>query len=365
MYPYILCDSMLLTIKSKLVTTQEQHELLLRTMESFNEACDHISDFAYHKQIFSKYQLQKHLYYEIRDKFSLSSQLAVRALAKVAESYKVDKKVPHQFQPHGAVIYDQRILSINNDMASILTLDGRIKTGIKYRKGQTIDRINGQTDLIYTNKKFYLQVLIDQTEAELTNSEEFLGVDLGIVNIAATSDGKRYSGEKCQEEREKYTRIKTKLQSVGTYSAKKHLRKISKKERRFKKDTNHCISKDIVQTAKDTNRSIALEELKGIRKRTTVRKADRDKYVKWAFNELRNFIEYKANISGVIVRFVNPAYTSKQCSVCGHISGKNKKKRDTFSCQKCGHTENADFNASKNIASRAAINQPIVLCSAN
>jgi IS605 OrfB family transposase len=334
-------------------------------MESFNEACNYISYFAYHKQIFSKFKLQNHLYYEIREKFSLSSQLTVRALAKVAESYKVDKKVLHQFQPHGAVIYDQRILSINNDMVSILTLDGRIKTGIKYRKGQTLDSRKGQTDLICQNKEFYLQIVVDQPEEPAVNSEEFLGVDLGILNIAATSDGKMYSGEKCQEVREKYAVIKAKLQSVGTYSAKKHLRKVSGRERRFKKDTNHCIAKDIVKTAKDTNRSIALEELTGIRERTTVRKADRDKKSKWAFNELRNFIEYKARMHGVIVRLVDPAYTSKQCSVCTHISDKNRKKQDTFSCQKCGHTENADFNASKNIASMAAINQPIVLCSGN
>ena len=102
-----------------------------------------------------------------------------------------------------------------------------------------------------------------------------------------SSDAKIYSGEKCQKIREKYARIKAKLQSGGTYSAKKHLRKISKKERRSKKDTSHCISKDIVQTAKDTNRSIAMEELKGIRERTTVRKVDRDTYVKWVFNGLR------------------------------------------------------------------------------
>ncbi|MDW7730874.1 MAG: transposase [Methanolobus sp.] len=356
---------MLITIKIKLVTTQEQHEQLLKTMEHFNNACNYISDFAYSNRVFSKFKLQKHLYYETREKFSLSSQLAVRALAKVAESYKVDKKVFHQFQLHGAVIYDQRILSINNDMVSILTLDGRIKTGIKYRKGQNVDSRKGQTDLIYQNKEFYLQIVVDQPEEPPVNSEEFLGVDLGIVNIAATSDGKMYSGEKCQQVREKYAVIKAKLQSVGTYSAKQHLTKISKKERRFKKDTNHVISVDIVQTAKDTNRSIALEELTGIRERTTVRKADRDKHHKWVFNELRNFIEYKAKIHGVIVRFVNPAYTSKQCSVCGHISDRNRKKQEVFSCQKCGHTENADYNASRNIASRAAINQPIVLCSGN
>ena len=245
----------------------------------------------------------------------MSSQLAVRAFGKVAESYKVDKKIFHQFKPHGAVVYDSRIISISKDIASILTLDGRIKTEIEYRKDKNINNRKGQTDLIYKNRKFYMQIVIDQPEATPINSEEFPGVDLGIVNIAATSDAKMYSGEECQKVREKYARIKAKLQSIGTYSAKGHLRKISKKERRFKKDTNHCISKDIFQTVKDTNRSIALEELTGIRERTTVRKADRDKQSKWAFNELRKFIEYKANISGIIVRFVDPAYTSKQCSV--------------------------------------------------
>ncbi|MDW7733230.1 MAG: transposase, partial [Methanolobus sp.] len=256
---------MLITIKSKLVTTQKQHDRLLKTMGHINKACNYISDFAYSNRVFSKFKLQKHLYYEIREKISLSSQLTVRALAKVAESYKVDKKAMHQFQLHGAVIYDQRILSISNDVVSILTLGGRIKTGIKYRKGQNIDSRKGQTDLIYQNKKFYLQIVIDQPEETPANSEEFLGIDLGIVNIAATPDGKLYSGEKCQEVREKYAKIKAKLQSVGTYSAKKHLRKISGRERRFKKNTNHIISKDIVRTAKDTNRSIALEELTGIR----------------------------------------------------------------------------------------------------
>jgi IS605 OrfB family transposase len=347
------------------MTTQEQHELLLRTMESFNEACNYISDFAYYNQVFSKFKLQKHLYYEIREKFMLSSQLTVRAIGKVADSYAIDKKIPHQFKSRGAVVYDERVLSVKNGIVSILTSVGRIKTRIKYREGQNIDSRKGQTDLIYQNKEFYLQIVVDQPEETPVNSEEFLGVDFGIVNIAATSDGKMYSGEKCQEVREKYAVIKAKLQSLGTYSAKQHLKKISKKERRFKKDINHVISKDIVKIAKDTNRSIALEELTGIRERTTVNKADRDKHSKWAFNELRNFIEYKARIHGIIVSFVNPAYTSKQCSACGHISDKNRKKQDTFSCHKCGHTENADFNASKNIASRAAINQPIVLCSVN
>ena len=206
-------------------------------------------------------------------------------------------------------------------------------------------------------------IVVDLPEETLNDSNEFLGVDLGIVNIATTSDGKTFSGMKCTEIREHFSKLKAIYQKAGTYSAKKHLRKISGRERRFKKDTNHCISKDIVQTAKDTNRSIALEDLSGIRERTTVRKAEKEKHEKWAFLELRNFIEYKAKILGVLVKLIDPHYTSQKCSVCGHIDKKNRKSQENFACLACGHTENADYNASKNIAFRAVINLPIVLCS--
>jgi putative transposase len=96
-------------------------------------------------------------------------------------------------------------------------------------------------------------IVIDLPEEELIFSDEALGVDFGMVNIATTSDGKIFSGNKCNEVRQKYSKIKAKLQKVGTWDAKKHLKKISGKERKFKKDVNHCISKEIVQTAKDTN----------------------------------------------------------------------------------------------------------------
>ena len=356
---------MLLTVKSKLITNQEQHDNLLETMQRFNEACNYISDFAFENNIFSKITLQKYLYYEIREKYGLSAQMVVRALGKVAESYKVDKKTLHEFDLHGAVVYDERILTVKKaDMISILTLKGRIEVGIKYGEYRKLDykRVRGQADLIYKNGTFYLMLIVDLPEDVLNDSNEFLGVDLGIVKIATTSDGKSYSGEKCNEVREHYSKLKSIYQKVGTYSAKKHLRKISGREKRFKKDTNHCISKDIVQTAKDTNRSIALEDLLGIRDRVTVRKAEREKHEKWAFLELRTFIEYKAKLSGVLVRLVDPRYTSRKCSVCGYISKKNRKTQANFVCCACGHSENADFNASKNIAFRAAINQPIVLC---
>lgn len=324
---------MLLTIKSKLITDQEQHNSLLKTMERFNEACNFISIFAFKKLVFGKVSLQKQLYYELREKYKLSSQMVVRALGKVAESYKVDKKTLHVFNLHGAIVYDQRILSYKaTDLISILTLDGRIEVEIKYGEYRKLDykRVKGQADLSYKNGIFYLMIVVDLPEDTLIDSNKFLGVDLGIVNIATTSDGKFFSGKKCTEVRQRYSKIKAKLQSIGTYSAKKHLRKISGRERKFKKNTNHCISKEIVQAAKGTNRSIALEDLTGIRKRPTVRKAEKESHEKWAFLELRNFIAYKAKLLGVLVRLVDPRNTSRICSVCGYTSKKIEKRKNVF-----------------------------------
>ena len=370
---------MLLTIKSKLITTDEQKCSLLKTVEKFNEACDYISEFAFRNRVFGKFTLQKNIYYTVRQNFGLSAQMAIRAIGKVAESYKVDKKVQHEFEKHGAIVYDQRVLSYHDaETISILTLDGRTDVKIKYGSYSKfeLDKIRGQADLIYKNGNFYLMIVVILPEEEISVPTEVIGVDLGTVNIATTSDGKVYSGQKCQEVRKKYAKIKSELQKVGTWDAKKHLKRISGRERRFKRDVNHCISKELVQDAKGTNRSIALEELTGIRERTTVSykkiSSKKDKYIakntndnksKWAFRELRFFIDYKAKLAGVLVQFVDPAYTSQMCSVCGHTSRENRKTQADFVCCACGYSENADYNASKNIASRAVVNQPIALCS--
>lgn len=346
---------MLLTIKVKLYPNKEQHKALLNTMECFNKACDYISKTAWDNHIFSKIAIQKIVYYDVRDKFDLSSQMVVRAIGKVAESYKVDKSCCHEFNKYGAIVYDQRVLTFKtSDKISILTLEGRECITIKYGEYRPLDmnRVRGQADLIYHNNTFYLMVVVDVPESDPIDPEGVIGIDMGIINIATTSDGEVFSGKKCTEVRRHYSALKAKLQSVGTHSAKKHLKKISGKERRFKKDTNHCISKAIVQTAKDTHRAIAIEDLTGIRTNSTVNKVVRMAIGKWAFDELGFFLKYKATLKGIPVFEVNPKNTSRECSICGHIDKNNRKTQAEFQCQKCGHSENADINASKNISFR-------------
>jgi len=83
---------------------------------------------------------------------------------------------------------------------------------------------------------------------------------MGIENVATDSDNQIFEGSKVEQIRKRYARLRSRLQHVGTKSAKRKLRKLTGKERRFKKDVNHVISKNIVEKAKGTTRGIGLEK---------------------------------------------------------------------------------------------------------
>jgi IS605 OrfB family transposase len=355
---------MLKTIRIKLLPTQEQKQRLLATMKVVNAACNSISEFVYHNHVVNRFELQKQMYRTVRADYSLGAQMTILACRKVADSYYVSIKkgeewTLHTFRPRGAIAYDGRTYSIRDAIISLWTIDGRIKVPM-----QTTYQVTNQCelDLCYDRSKnrFYLNVSVEVPEEPPYQPTTYLGIDLGVDNIAATSDGVQVPGTDCERVRQWYQERRQILQSVGTRSAKRRLKQISTGESRFKKQVNHVISKHLVTLAKDTSRGIALEDLTGIRERTTVRHTQRDRHAKWAFAQLRSFIQYKATIKGVPVVLVDPAYTSQQCSVCGYTDTKNRKTRNVFSCCSCTHTEPADINAAKNIAVRAAANQPMV-----
>lgn len=355
---------MLKTIRVKLLPTQDQKKILLDTMKVVNTACNSISEFAFQNKVFNRFELQKQLYQSVRSEYRLGAQITILACRKVADSYyasikKGEELTLHKYRPRGAIAYDSRIYTLKNNVVSLWTIGGRIKIPIQTKYSLSTGK---ELDLCYdrTKNQFYLNISVDVPEEPKYVPQSYLGVDLGIVNIAATSDGIQVPGTDCERVRQWYQKRRQILQSVGTKSAKRRLKRLSKGERRFKKHVNHIVSKNLVALAKDTSRGIALEDLTGIRDRTTVRRPQRDRHSKWAFAQLRTFIEYKAAISGVPVVYVDPAYTSRTCSVCGYSHKNNRKTRNTFSCIACGHTEPADINAAKNIAFRAAANQPMV-----
>jgi len=352
------------TLKVKVKVEPEQANALHETMHQFNAACNYVAEVAFEMHTANKIKLQPFVYKDIREKFGISAQMAVRAISKACEAYKRDKSIKPIFDPNGAIIYDQRIMSWKGlDQVSLLTLQGRIKVPIKIcdYHAPRMDRIRGQADLIFRNKEFYLCVVVEVPEPKQTIPKDVIGVDLGVNNIAVDSTGEVFSGEKIDKTRTKMDTLKSSLQSCGTDSAKRHLKRLSGHEARFKRDVNHCISKKLVMKAKDTSSLIALEDLSGIRNRTTVRtKAQRHRHSSWSFDQLRQFIDYKAAIAGVGVVYIDPAYTSQECPICHHISRSNRPTRDDFACVCCGFSDPADTVAARNIEARVSVNMPIV-----
>ena len=182
----------------------------------------------------NKYKLHKLVYYSIKEKYRLPSQLVVRAISKVAESYKIDRTCIHEFDGHGSIIYDKRILSFKGlDSVSMNTLHGRIRMPIifgEYQK-QRLSRVHGQADLIHRNNTFYLAVVVDIPEKPEYEPIDFIGVDLGVKNIATKSDKKNYAGDVINQKRIAIAKHRRRLQKKGTRSAKRRLKKRSGKEK--------------------------------------------------------------------------------------------------------------------------------------
>jgi IS605 OrfB family transposase len=352
---------MKLVANIKLKPTREQADLLRHTLERCNEACNWLSQTGFEAGKTRQFDLHKLAYAEARERFDLGAQPVVRCIAKVADAYTTQKAndlEPAQivFRKHSAQPYDERIVSFKaDDIVSIWTIDGRIKVKAAMGKHQR-DMLafrKGEVDLMYVRGKFYLACVCDIDDPKLIDTLEALGVDLGIANIATDSDGKRYTGERVEKVRSNLHRRRAGLQKRGTKAAKRRLCKLSKKQARFQKHENHCISRALVETAQRTGRAIGLEDLKHIRRRVTARRGQRARLSNWAFAQLRQFIEYKARRAGVPVLFVDPRYTSKGCPCCGIIDDKNRRTQATFSCVSCGHEGHADHIAARNIRSRA------------
>src|SRR2546422_1027818 len=275
-----------------------------------------------------------------------------------------DKSMQPTCKPEGALVYDPRVMSFKGlTHVSLLTLQGRVL--VPFRVGgyqeSRMDAIKGQADLLYRKGVFYLAVTLEVPTPPPDEVTATLGVDLGIVNLATDSLGETFSGEQVEKNRKRMHALRQRLQKRGSKSAKRHLRKLSGREARFRKNTNHVISKRIVHKAKATRQGIALEELRHIRQRTerTVRRSQRSRHSSWSFAQLRFFLSYKAALVGVPLHLVDPRNTSKTCHVCGHCAKENRKSQAVFCCQACGYCDNADRNAAINI-SRAAVMRPLV-----
>jgi IS605 OrfB family transposase len=219
---------------------------------------------------------------------------------------------------------------------------------------------HGESDLAYRDGAWYLYATVEYTEPPESETTDWVGVDLGIVNIAVTSDGEVHTGGQVNALRRRHRKVRQRLQRKGTTSAKRLLKRRRLKERRFGTWLNHTISKRIVADCERTKRGIVLEDLKHIRSRVRARRSQRATLHSWSFGQLQAFVTYKARMQGVPVRFVDPRNTSRRCPACGHTEKGNRPDQATFLCKSCGLAGLADLIPARNLSvlGRAAVNQP-------
>ncbi|MFE0130352.1 RNA-guided endonuclease InsQ/TnpB family protein [Streptomyces sp. NPDC059037] len=368
------------TVQVKLVPTPVQAAALEATLHACNEAATWASEVAFAKDVRRNFALREHTYSEIKQRWGLGAQAAQHVIKKTCDAYATLKanlragnlgrpgsrryrratENPAVFRPEGAQPYDDRMLSwqIPDRKVSIWTLSGRLKGVAFTASPEQVARLalyrKGESDLIARDGMWFLNATCEVAEAKSNTAPDgFLGIDLGIVNIATTSDGQIMAGRQLNRVRTRECGLRTKLQRKNTPSARRRAKKRRRKEARRAKDINHKIAKHVVAEAERTGRGIALEDLTGIRERARLRKPQRATHSTWAFAQLGQFIAYKARKAGVPVVHVDPAYTSRTCAECGHNDKANRVSQAWFACRSCGFVDHADRNSSRNIRARA------------
>jgi putative transposase len=217
---------------------------------------------------------------------------------------------------------------------------------LEYQFPNSFNKINQ----VEVNKEFvFISVTVD--EPSTRKVDRYIGVDRNttghIAVVGNPSTGKVLKlGKQAEHTHKKYMNIRRNLQKKGKYGI---VKKIKHRESNIVRDLNHKVSRKIVDTADKDNVGIKLEAIEQIRRNVKSRKGFRYSLNSWSYYQLEQMIQYKAKLLGIPVSYVEPAYTSQNCSMCGHLGNRNGK---SFKCPSCGHVDHADSNASFNIALR-------------
>jgi putative transposase len=351
-----------LTVKCKLNPTSSQAEEIDDTLKAFADACNWINETVPPK-IKNNIRIHGIVYYDIRTKFDLSANLAVRAINRVAGNRKTaakDHKKVKDFKPT-SIDYDARIFAFREKDESISVTLLRSRQRIKltlsdYQKDRLRDSKPTSATLCKKDSEYYINIQVKSEVPDQIQTDKVLGIDLGITDIAVTSEGQKFGGETIKKLKNHYAQTRASVQRramKGTRSSRRRCRellnRLSGKEARYQRQINHEISKAIVTRAHEIPAKIGLEDLTGIREDVNqkVGKNQRRRVNGWAFYQLRQFLEYKALQAGIPLVLVDPAYTSQTCHQCGEHGNRNGK---SFKCSVCGWSGDADFNGAQNIA---------------
>jgi putative transposase len=218
-------------------------------------------------------------------------------------------------------------------------------------------------------KQFYLLVSLEIEVADPLpeDHQRIVGMDVGQRYMAVATDMQNHTaffpGAQARAKADHSARLRKRLQRKGARAATRRLVVIARRERRFKHERNHWISRQIVDSY--PHALIGLEELTHIRERARrkhgkkaslkQRRANRHAS-QWAFSELQGYIAYKAVLAGSMAVKVDAYKTSQACPRCGYTSEDNRPEKGLlFVCQVCHLVLHADLIGARNVALRTLL----------
>jgi putative transposase len=359
------------TIRIELDPAPAQAAALAETSRQFTAVFNAVCAYGWRQREKNGIELHRALYYPLKADYpALVSDLHVQARVKATETvssaltlrrkYERERPARKVSQPRSAACpprYNLHTYRVDWDSRTVRlsTTAGRLT--IRFTLPAYAERYayhpTDTADLIQRDNGWWLHVVVTVPAPEIAPTEQVVGVDLGLSRPAVTSQN-HFLGKKVWKAREgRLFHLKRALQKKSSRSAKRHLKRVRHKQARFRRDCDHVLSKQIVQSV-EPGSTIVLENLKDIRKRTKARRKTETKrrIHAWSFAQLKAFIGYKAEERGLTVVVVDPRHTSQACSRCGYTARTSRRSRSHFVCQSCGFELQADLNAARNIAAK-------------
>jgi IS605 OrfB family transposase len=352
------------TIRLLLNPTPEQASAMAETARQFTEAFNAVCAWGWENTERNGVRLHHATYRDLKTRLpALVSDLHCQARVKATESLKSAFTLRLKGRKVGAprsVACPPRLnkhtfkLDWSAGTARLSTTEGR--TTVPFSVPAFSEKWAGgkplTADLIQRDGRWWLHVAVEVPTPKIAATEEVVGVDLGLSRPAVTSNNRFLGQRSWRRVEERNLRLRRCIQAKGTKSAKRHLKKMRRRQARFRRDCDHVLSKQIV-AAVEPGGTVVLEDLKHIRSRAKQRRGGQSRRLHgWSFAQLQTFVRYKAEEAGVTVALVNPAHTSQTCSSCGHVARNNRRSQSAFVCRECGFSLHADLNAARNIAAK-------------
>ncbi|KRM20203.1 IS607 family transposase [Ligilactobacillus hayakitensis DSM 18933 = JCM 14209] len=380
-----------LTAKVRLYPNSEQAKQFKEVTKEYQRLCNIISQWYFDEHFLpERKRFQKEMYHDLRLQSKLNSLMIQSVFRTVVARYKTVKtqlyQHPYKYRDINTSEWHREFRDLNwlqkpitfsrpqadyvrsynysfvqkGTKISLNVLNKRIKVPFnsKYLPFSLEDKgiKLGTAKLVCLKGRWFLHMSytkkVDSWKIE--NNQHVVGIDRGLRFITTAYDEKGktnfVSGKNIAYKRKKYAYLRSKLQSKGTKSAKRKLKRLSQKENRWMADFNHCLSKTLIEKY-GQNSLFVLEDLTGVTfEKSNVNKNLTRELHSWSFYDLQTKLTYKAQGNQSQVLIVSAKYTSQRCPKCGQIRKENRNHDlHEYKCTSCGFRTNDDRVGAMNL----------------